>query len=151
MIAEAGAEVAVDSAKLLAFVGSSQLTGAAVVGSRLWENKARELMGPGVPEVNLPLCYPGSCVTSVLLNKSLFLWITQVIHTHENTAICSILISCLLLLAFSHHLYYLPVVFYKSANQQSILPFHPFDAEGFLLVWYLDPFRKKDGFLFACV
>lgn len=110
-----------DSAKLLAFVGSSQLMGGGVVGSRLWENEARELMGPGVLEVNLPLCYPGISVASVLLNKSLFLWVTQ-----ENMAICSILlISHLLLLAFSHHLYYLPVVFYKSANQQSIWPSHP--------------------------
>ena len=41
-------------------------------------------------------------------------------------------------------------MFYKSANQQSILPFHPF-AEGFLLVWYLDPIRKKDGFFFLLV
>ena len=96
-----------DSAKSLAFVGRSLLMGGAVVGSRLWESKARELMGPGVLEVNSPLCCPGTSVTNVPLNKSLFLRMTQVIHTRENMAICSILISHLLLLAFSHHFYYL--------------------------------------------
>lgn len=90
-----------DSPELLAFVGSSQLMGGGAEGSRLWENKARELMGPGVLEVNLPLCHPGTLVTGLVLNQSLFLWITQVTRTRENMGICSILlISHLLLLAF---------------------------------------------------
>lgn len=84
--------MAVDSAKLLAFVGSSLLMGEGVAGSGLWESKARELMRPGALEVNSSLCYSGTSVTSVPLNESLFLQITQVIHTHENMAICSILL-----------------------------------------------------------
>lgn len=55
----------------LAFVGSSLLLGGGVVHSRLWENRAREFIGPGVLEVKLPLCYYPSSSVNTLLNQSL--------------------------------------------------------------------------------
>ena len=61
-------------------------TGRGAVGSTLWERKARELMGSGVFQVNLPLWSPGTSVTGVLLSRSLFSRITQVIHTREDMA-----------------------------------------------------------------
>lgn len=99
----------------------------------------------GAPELNRP------CLTQALV--MLFLWLTQVFWTHENMAIASILhISHALLLAFSYHLYYLlTVVFYIPAKKQAGLPFDALDAEGCLLVWYLDPVRKKDGTFHVCL